>query len=102
MATKYSVRWCFEGKDSESIALLADTVPREVIVDFVDSLWANVADWDDNDRTLRWVDCIDMDTGEVIHDCDSWDESDPDWPDMSKYDDDMGFDPYLGCYTDDC
>ena len=101
MATKYSIRWCFKGKDSESIALLSDAVPHEAIVDFVDSLWANVADWDDDDRDLQWVDCIDMETGEVNYTRSNWDE-DTDWPDMSKYDDDCGFDPYMGCYTDDC
>lgn len=96
MATKYSVRWCFEGKDSESIALLSDAVPREAIVDFVDSLWANSADWQGNSITgLRWVDCIDMETGEVIAERSDWDEPD-------NCDDDCGFDPYMGCYTDDC
>ena len=96
MATRYSVRWCFEGKDSESIALLSDTVPHESIVDFVDSLWANAGDWQSGNDCLRWVDCIDMETGEVVHLRDDWDT-----PDI-YCDDDCGFDPYLGCYTDDC
>ena len=94
MATRYSVRWCFEGKDSESIALLSDAIPRESIVDFVDSLWANTPDY----RTLRWIDCIDMETGEIIHARNDWDEPDFDW----GFNEDMGFDPYMGCYTDDC
>lgn len=97
MATKYSVRWCFEGKDSESIALLSNEIPRESIIDFVDSLWANTP-WDKSDRALRWVDCIDMDTGEVVYDRNDWNEPDPDW----GYNEDMGYDPYMGCYTDDC
>lgn len=98
MATKYSIRLCFKGKDSESIALLSDAVPREVIGDFVDSLWSNVADWGEDDRILQWVDCIDMDTGEVIYDRNSWDEPNLDW----GFNEDMGYDPYMGCYTDDC
>lgn len=99
MATKYSVRICFKGKDSESVALLADTIPHECIVDFVDSLWANGVDWQDGKCNLNWVDCIDMDTGEVVYDRNSWDE-----PDLfdDDCDNDCGFDPYLGCYTDDC
>lgn len=96
MATKYSVRWCFEGKDSESIALFSDAVPLNSIVDFMDSLWENNADWQGHSITdLRWIDCLDMETGEVIYLCSDWDEPD-------NCDDDCGFDPYMGCYTDDC
>jgi len=99
MATKYSVRWCFEGKDSESIALLSDAVPHVSIVDFVDSLWGNCEDWQGSDTpSLRWIDCIDMDTGEIIALRTDWDEPDPDW----GFNEDMGYDPYMGCYTDDC
>ena len=33
---------------------------------------------------------------------DDWEESD-DWPDWEEgWDEDMGFDPYLGCYSNDC
>lgn len=95
MATKYSVRICFKGKDSESVALLTDTIPNECIIDFVDSLWAHGVEWQDDKCDLNWVDCIDMDTGEVVYDRNSWDE-----PDL--FDDDCGFDPYMGCYTNDC
>lgn len=95
MATKYSVRWCFKGKDSESIALLSDSVPHDSIVDFVDSLWANAGDWQSGDDCLLWVDCIDMEIGEVVAERSDWDEPD-------NCDDDCGFDPYMGCYTDDC
>ncbi len=96
MATKYSAQWS-KGGNTEGIALFSDAVPREVMVDFIDSLWANCAD------DISYCNVIDMDTGEVIHDRDSWDEPDAeDWPDMSQYNEDCGFDPYMGCYTDDC
>ena len=96
MTTRYSARWCWEGKDSESIALFSADVPQEVLVDFVDSLWANAANWQAGEgEDLRWVDCIDMETGEVIAERSDWDEHD-------NCNDDCGFDPYMGCYTDDC
>ena len=96
MATKYSARWRWEGKDSESVALFSADVPQEVLVDFVDSLWANAANWQAGEgEDLRWVDCIDMETGEVIAERSDWDEP-------ANIDDDCGFDPYMGCYTDDC
>jgi hypothetical protein len=46
----------------------------------------------DNIRVLN------METGEVIFD---WDDEHSSWDDWG-YNEDMGFDPYLGCYTDDC
>lgn len=45
---------------------------------------------------------IDSDTGEILAECkpDDFDEEsyDGDW----DYNEDMGFDPYMGCYSDDC
>ena len=45
----------------------------------------------------------DSDTGEILLTCrpdDAEDDEEPcdDW----GYNEDMGFDPYIGCYTDDC
>lgn len=47
----------------------------------------------------------DFETGEVVatfkpddYDEDEEEEPDPDW----GYNEDMGYDPYMGCYTDDC
>lgn len=41
-------------------------------------------------------------TEQVAHteDCDEWEEDDEDWEDYQDLE--IGFDPYLGCYTDDC
>ena len=33
---------------------------------------------------------------------DDWDEDEPDYEEEMEADLDMGFDPYMGCYTDDC
>ena len=91
MATKYSAQWSKRG-NTEGIALFSDEVPHEVLVDFIDSLWANCAD------DISYCTVIVMDPGEVIHDRDGWDEPDPDW----GFNEDCGYDPYMGCYTDDC
>ena len=39
---------------------------------------------------------VDGETGEVIEYSDEWDDEPAD------IDNDMGFDPYIGCFTDDC
>lgn len=42
---------------------------------------------------------VDGETGEVIESSDDWDDYDEDYePDY----DECGFDPYMGCYSDDC
>lgn len=38
---------------------------------------------------------VDGETGEIIQSSDDWDDYDE--PDLE-----MGFDPYMGCYSDDC
>jgi hypothetical protein len=40
---------------------------------------------------------VDGETGEVIESSDEFDDYEPD-----GIDSDMGFDPYMGCYSDDC
>lgn len=41
---------------------------------------------------------VDGETGEVIASSDDWDDCDDGYePDLE-----MGFDPYMGCYSDDC
>ena len=44
---------------------------------------------------------VDGETGEVIESSDDWDDYDKDY-EPADIDSDMGFDPYLGCMTDDC
>lgn len=90
--TRYSMRWCKDGvgDEGECIALLSADIPFETMKDFVDSLWVHA--WEE----IRWIDILDMETGEVIYDRDNWDNT------ADDCDNDCGFDPYLGCFTDDC
>ena len=90
MATKYSGRVSWRNGESESIALFSDKVPTEVLTEWADSVWTNMID------DIRWVDVLDMDTGEIIAEYNRWDYEPDD------IDDECGFDPYMGCYTDDC
>lgn len=94
MSTRYSVSIYRDGEE-ESIALFSDKASISAMIMFADSQF-------DCGNSLTCpadnIRIIDMETGEVIFDWQdehSWDE--PDW-----IDDDMGFDPYLGCFTDDC
>ena len=41
---------------------------------------------------------VDGETGEVIESSDDWDKD----YEPADIDSDMGFDPYMGCFTDDC
>lgn len=93
--TKYSARWCKtsrDGSEGECLALFSSDVPFETLKDFVDSLWTQ--EWEET----RWIDILDMETGEIIYQRDNWDSFDD--CDDSGYED-CGFDPYMGCYTDD-
>lgn len=91
MATKYS----FDVLDSatrnwESIALFSDIIPEEYLVDMACALWNDLDGADD-------LAVVNMDTGEIV-----WNAADAQEYDDEGFDLDMGFDPYLGCYTDDC
>ena len=44
---------------------------------------------------------VDGETGEVIESSDDWDDYDKDY-EPADIDSDMGFDPYMGCFSDDC
>lgn len=90
---KYSARWCKiseGGSKGKCVALFSDDVPFEILRDFVDSLWTQ------NYEDTRWIDIIDMKTGKIIYDRDNLENE------TDNCDDDCGFDPYMGCYTDDC
>ena len=96
MSTRYSVEIVANGK-SESIALFSDKASLSAMIAFADQQYDC-----GNSLTCPCDDiCIvDMETGEIVFDWNdehSWDDNEPSW-----IDDDCGFDPYLGCYTDDC
>lgn len=44
---------------------------------------------------------VDGETGEVIESSDDWDDYDKDY-EPADIDSDIGFDPYMGCLSDDC
>ena len=91
MATKYSINTYNDGEWT-GVALFADTIDARIIIDTAVSIYAT-DDYAD-------VAVIDMDTGEVLWngvDAEEYDD-DPDW----GFNEDEGFDPYMGCYTDDC
>ena len=93
---RYSARWGKNG-DYIGIAHFNKDVPKDVLMDFVDSVWAHC------DEDINWVDVFDLDDGRVIYQRDWWDDEkyyNESYP--GDCDNDMGFDPYLGCYTDDC
>lgn len=103
--TKYSVSvllW----DEWEGFALFSDKVSLESIVQFC------IKEFEHNDRIILGdnIAITDMETGEILWDYNSdyrFPDSlplDPDDPDCGFFFDeaDMGFDPYLGCYTDDC
>lgn len=88
--TLYSVSYFCGGDDERTTcALFSDTTPEEAIMVFCDEISNTVAG-------CTCVRAVNMDTGAVLYeitDCD---------PEPWGIDDDCGFDPYLGCYTDDC
>ena len=91
MATKYSMEICdAETGEYTPVALWSDMVPADVLHE----LCVTLLGYTEGASTIV---CIDMDTGEVVAEA-AEEEPDCDW----GYNEDCGFDPYLGCYTDDC
>lgn len=92
MATKYSM----DALDAETrewtpIALFSDVLPIEALADMGATLWGYAAEG------VADLAIVNMDTGEIEWSA-SVDESCEPWDDC---DNDCGFDPYMGCYTDD-
>lgn len=54
-----------------------------------------------NPQDIECLYIIDTDTGELLATCEPDEEQQDNYDDWD-YDEDCGFDPYLGCYTDDC
>ena len=91
MATKYSMEVCdAETGEYTPVALWDDMVPADVLHDLCVALLDHI-------EGASTVLCIDMDTGEVVAEA-AEPDPDPDW----GFNEDMGFDPYMGCYTEDC
>lgn len=86
--TKYSMEVLDkENNEWTPVALFSDIVPTDVLHEMCNAMWDCV-------EGAAQVAVIDMDTGEVVaeNDVEVWDDCD----------NDCGYDPYLGCFTDDC
>ena len=85
---KYSIRTFHKFNTFEPIALFGDVVPSPALEEFCDAYFNNVED-------CTGVEVVDLETGAIVYGvyADDYDDN---------CDDDCGFDPYLGCYTDDC
>ena len=72
--------------------------PLNEVLDFVEHIFNN--DTMFCGEYVQKVVVTDTNTGELIAECDPDcdDKTCNDW----DYNEDMGFDPYLGCYSDDC
>ncbi|MBQ3641725.1 hypothetical protein II906_07375 [bacterium] len=71
----------------------------EDVLDFVQHIFND--DTFFHGESVESVHVIDSETGELIAECvpeESVDDVYDDW----GYNEDIGYDPYLGCYTDDC
>lgn len=99
--TKYSVKYAQNYGTFKEAALFSEWVPDVVLVNFCDDLSNEI----DNCTAVEAVDLetgaiiygiyADEDTGGTVYEVYSDEEG------LDNYDDDCGFDPYLGCYTDD-
>lgn len=86
--TLYSVSYFCDGEETPC-ALFSDTTPEEVIMTFCDALCDAVVG-------CTCVRMTNLDTMLMVY------EVTPCDPEPWGIDDDCGFDPYMGCYTDDC
>lgn len=88
--TKYSMEVLDrENNEWTPVALFSDIVPVDVLHEICNAMWGCI-------EGIEQVAVIDMDTGEVVA------ENDTDAEVWDDCDNDCGYDPYLGCYTDDC
>lgn len=104
MATKYSLK-VLNAKTQEwtPVALFSDILSVDALTYVGRTLWDEMWDGADlaDDATIT-----DMDTGEVVWRYTEdlvWNYTEDMEPnEQDNIDDDCGFDPYMGCYTDDC
>lgn len=87
--TKYSIRFAINYGTFEEAALFSEWVPTMTLVNFCDDLSNDI----DN---CTAVEAIDLETDSIVYGIYANEESE-----FDTCDDDCGFDPFLGCYTDD-
>lgn len=76
-----------------------DCKPLEDVLNFVQHIFND--DTFFHGKSIESVHIIDSETGELIAECVPEKSVNDDYDDWG-YNEDMGYDPYLGCYTDDC
>ena len=92
MATRYSMNVLdAETNEWEGIALFSDLFTTEALKAVGRSTWEEI-------EGAANLAIVDMDTGEAVFDAVDDAALDLDW----GYNEDCGYDPYMGCYTDDC
>lgn len=91
MATKY---YCEveRNNETESVALFSDTIPTSTMYAFADACV--------DDETIFNAKIIDLDTGEVLYDV----QEENSYAEMEREGmyDEIGYNPYMGCYDFDC
>lgn len=94
MATKYSMEVLDAETDNwEGIALFSDLFTRDALAEIGRATWEQL-------EGAASLTITDMETGEVMFDV--GDDTMPDPYEDWGFNEDMGYDPYMGCYTDDC
>lgn len=90
--------------NGDVVTLDAASQTLDSILEYVDMIFNDATPlFHGNGITLITV--CDSTTGEIVAECRPDDELDFDNPNYDPdwgYNEDMGFDPYLGCYSDDC
>ena len=92
--TKYSIRFAINYGTFEEAALFSEWVPAMTLVNFCDDL-SNETD------NCTAVEAIDLETGAVVYGIYEEEEPEDEGLEFDNCDNDCGFDPFLGCYTDD-
>lgn len=91
MATKYYCE-AERNNETESVALFSDTIPTSTMYAFADACV--------DDETIFNAKIIDLDTGEVLYDV----QDEKSYAEMEREGmyDEIGYNPYMGCYDFDC
>lgn len=91
MATKYCCK-VERNNETESVALFSDTIPTSAMYVFADACV--------DDETIFNAKIIDLDTGEVLYDV----QDEKSYAEIEREGmyDEIGYNPYMGCYDFDC
>lgn len=94
MMTKYSVS-AYTKDGWEGVALFSDKADFNAMVEFCIEQFQNA----NSTLPCEHIAITDIETGEILWDINhDYEEGIDPYPE----DEDCGFDPYMGCYTDDC